>query len=98
MKQRILQVALYIAVFVMAFTITLGALIGLDRTFGRDQEWPKVCDANTVCAWVPTTPRPTPGQATVEAIGTFTANVWATNAAATAVVVDAIQPVAEDNQ
>lgn len=93
------NIALHVAVFFLVFALVLGALVTLDRTFGRSQEWPKVCDANGACAWVTTTPRPTPGQATVEAIGTFTANVWATNAAATAAVVDVMQPVvAEDGQ
>lgn len=102
------QIAFYAAVFVLVFTIVFVGLIGLDMLIGRDpvglnrmfgrNEWPQVCDENNVCVWITTTPLPTPGPATVQAIETFYARVWATDAAATAAVVDAMQPVAEDNQ
>lgn len=103
--RKIKQIALYTTVFVVVFSVVFGGLMGLDglfglrEMFGREQEWPTVCDENNVCVWITTTPLPTPGPATVEAIATFYARVWATDAAATAAVVDVVQPVVtEDGQ
>lgn len=90
MKRIVKQAAFYALFFLLVFALVMGGLIGLDRKFGRYDKWPKVCDANGACAWVTTTPLPTPGPATVEAIETLTVSVWATNAAATAVVVEAL--------
>ena len=106
MRSNAIKLAIYAGTFIGVFVLVLGGLIGvnmmfgrdLDTVFGRDQEWPEVCDENGACVWLTSTPPPTPLPATAEAIATFYAERWATHAAATAVVVGTIQPVAEDGQ